>query len=417
MSSSRQKSCLACVRSKRRCDQGFPKCRRCRERKIDCDFPGRIFDRNSETARDQWDQDAGFAESFAEEALSYSDQHRSAALTALRPTPSVDNAFLQFGNDPFNLPEMAAGDLFHPAVIGDIMAQRTSPEPGQITSDARLQARVEFAAKRLAAIPKTFAEQAQTMFIHRRLFQERKPPALQDALSVCALYCIKNADNQEFIFHSVKQKSQQLITSTDPFLVSRMDLLAALQALLLYQTIRLFDGDIHLRAQAEADEAILIMWAEQLRSSTLHLAPLSPPSAGTSLAPQGRTSDWPRWLAQESSRRTVITTLMLKGVYSFLKLSYDRPQDLRLSFTAQAALWNAQSEYGWQMAYSEREPLEVRITHWDEDMAKATPSDLDELGALLMAMLWGVEPTMRWLGTGYLARYGLEGVKDDSLYM
>lgn len=40
----RRKSCLACVKSKRRCDQRFPACLRCAQRKISCDYP-------SQTAR------------------------------------------------------------------------------------------------------------------------------------------------------------------------------------------------------------------------------------------------------------------------------------------------------------------------------------------------------------------------------
>lgn len=39
---SRRKSCLACVKSKRRCDQKLPACLRCAQRRIDCEYPTRI---------------------------------------------------------------------------------------------------------------------------------------------------------------------------------------------------------------------------------------------------------------------------------------------------------------------------------------------------------------------------------------
>lgn len=35
----RRKSCLACVKSKRRCDQRFPACLRCAQRRISCNYP------------------------------------------------------------------------------------------------------------------------------------------------------------------------------------------------------------------------------------------------------------------------------------------------------------------------------------------------------------------------------------------
>lgn len=38
----RRKSCLACVKSKRRCDQAYPSCLRCEHRKIPCEYPSRI---------------------------------------------------------------------------------------------------------------------------------------------------------------------------------------------------------------------------------------------------------------------------------------------------------------------------------------------------------------------------------------
>ncbi|KAB2579686.1 Transcription factor gsfR2 [Lasiodiplodia theobromae] len=320
----------------------------------------------------------------------------------------MNDAFLNFGDDPFNLPHLPGEDYLSPAVIEDIMAQQDPNDVEQIMSGAIYQARVEFLAKRITAIPKMFAEQAQTMFIHRRLFQEKSPAALQDALSACALYCLKNPENQALVFANLQHKSQQLIAQTDPFLASKVELLAAVQALLLYHIIRLFDGDIRLRAQAEADEAVLVMWANQLKMRMHQLVPSLPASAGALLPTQSRPQDWQRWLIEESTRRTVVSAFMVRAVYEFLKFGYDKGSDHRLSFTAQAALWNAQSEYGWRSACSEHEKVEVRLAHWDDDIAKASPNDMEELGILVMATLWGMETTGEWLGKGHLARFGLE---------
>lgn len=407
MSSSRQKSCHACVRSKRKCDQTFPKCRRCIARKIDCEYAGRNSRRSPQDAGSGLDSDSGYAELFAEDNASLQLQ-RSPARAAATLSPSMNDAFLNFGDDPFNLPHLPGEDYLSPAVIEDIMAQQDPNDVEQIMSGAIYQARVEFLAKRITAIPKMFAEQAQTMFIHRRLFQEKSPAALQDALSACALYCLKNPENQALVFANLQHKSQQLIAQTDPFLASKVELLAAVQALLLYHIIRLFDGDIRLRAQAEADEAVLVMWANQLKMRMHQLVPSLPASAGALLPTQSRPQDWQRWLIEESTRRTVVSTFMVRAVYEFLKFGYDKGSDHRLSFTAQAALWNAQSEYGWRSACSEHEKVEVRLAHWDDDIAKASPNDMEELGILVMATLWGMETTGEWLGKGHLARFGLE---------
>ncbi|KAL1623393.1 hypothetical protein SLS54_004382 [Diplodia seriata] len=353
--------------------------------------------------------DSGFAESTAEDAVHdiglQLQLSPTMAATAFSPY-NMNDAFFNFGDDPFNLPGLSSEDDLSPAIIEDIMAQQSPDDVEQIMSGAMYQARVEFAAKRLAAVPKTFAEQAQTMFIHRQLFQEKSPPALQDALSVCALYCLKNPDNQALVFANLQQKTQQLIANTDPLLASKLELLAALQALLLYQAIRLFDGDIRLRTQAEADEAVLVAWTKQLNVRMHQVVPSLPASAGALLPTQSRAQGWQRWLIEESTRRAVLTSVLLRGVYEFLKFGYEKVSDHRLSFTAQAALWEAQSEYGWRTACSERERLEVRVAHWDDDMLKAAPPDLEELGVLTMTMLRGMDATGEWLGKGHVARFG-----------
>lgn len=293
------------------------------------------------------------------------------------------------------------------AVIENIIAQQDLNDIRQISSHTAAQARVEFVANKLAAVPKTFSEQGQTMFIHRILFQERNPPALQDALSSCALYCLKNTDNQALVFRNVEQRRHQLIANTDLLLASKMDLVEALQALILYQIMRLFDGDIRLRAQAEADEPVLMMWAEQLSLCTCQVRP--PPAPAEAQLLVQNTAEWRRWLIEESSRRTVITAFMLKGVYDFLKLGCDTvPDHSQVSFTAQAALWNSQLEISWRRAYSERDSLEVQVTYWDEAIARAKPDDLEELGVLIMTMLKGIEATRRWVGHSHAIRYGLE---------
>lgn len=116
------------------------------------------------------------------------------------------------------------------------------------------------------------------------------------------------------------------------------DLLPSVQALLLYQIIRLFDGDIRLRAEAEVTESTLIQWAEELNRQT-EQHPLR--YGNSSLFPSNRDISWKDWVFKESCRRTVICAYMLQGIYSFLKFGYDSVANKvsTLSFTAQEALW------------------------------------------------------------------------------
>lgn len=414
-STTRHKSCVRCIQTKRKCDRTLPRCQRCVARGSECHYLNRHRHRPQPSSNLAVDQSAPISEPW--DGQPYSNwqlqQYHGEPTTLL--ASGLDNAVFEYPNHPFNLGSMP-DDAFSFDGSQDNAAQ---PVPSSTdrnvirstTPDTALQARVEFVAKRLAAVPRTFAEQGQTMFIHRMQFQQTCPRALQDAMSLCALYCIKGVANQTLVFQNLEHKCQQLIESTNVLLASKIDLLAALQALLLYQILRIFDGDIRLRAHTEADEHIMIQWANQLKaymSDEEKATSLAQHSTDTSLITIACKSDWQSWLVDESIRRTVITSFMLKGIYSFLKLGYDTPVDLRFHFTALAALWGAQSDIGWRRAQEERERLEINVTKWNEAMVKARPVDLEDLGILIMTMLWGPEATRLWLGQDLSLKYGLE---------
>ncbi|KAH7344290.1 hypothetical protein BKA66DRAFT_478959 [Pyrenochaeta sp. MPI-SDFR-AT-0127] len=416
MSLSRQKSCTPCVRSKRKCGQEIPSCRRCIVRGIDCEYVGRSLNRLQRSARrNQVEEDAivePSAELYAEGTPgNWQLQQTCSAQPMTLLSPTTDDAFFNFPSHPFNLnlPNIPDEELLRSGVIDDIVAQQNLGGIVPLPSDAILQPRVEFAAKRLATIPRTFAEQGHTTFIHRVLFQDKASPALQDALSACALYCMKSEQNQTLVLRNVEHKTRKLIDCTNPLHASTTDLLAATQALLLYQIIRLFDGDIRLRAQAEVDQSVLLVWVGYIRERNSAAMPSLLGLTDLQLVPKNSNANWHQWLVKESIRRTAITAIMLDGTYSFLKVGHDTVPDYRLSFSAQTALWNTQSEVGWRRAYAEKEHLEIIVTRWDEVIAKAKPDDMEELGVLVMAMLWGIEATEDWLGQRYACRYGLEG--------
>ncbi|KAJ4311994.1 hypothetical protein N0V94_007676 [Neodidymelliopsis sp. IMI 364377] len=229
-------------------------------------------------------------------------------------------------------------------------------------------------------------------------------------MSADALYRMQNAGTKSIVHQILHNNVQNLLVTTNAAQSSNSDLLAALQALLLYQIMRLFDGDIRLRACAEADEATTVLWASELRSRACHVAlPRYPLAPMTSIAASTDSKEeWQEWLFSESIRRTVVTTFMLQGVYNYIKTGHDKPTVVGVFFSAQERLWNAQSEVGWCNARQETVELQVSISCWDEIMALAEPDDLEELGVLVMSMLWGLSVTQDWLGQDRSVKYGLD---------
>jgi hypothetical protein len=88
-------------------------------------------------------------------------------------------------------------------------------------------------------------------------------------------------------------------TSTD--LLSKREKLGRTQSMLLYQIIRLFDGDIMLRAQAQKDIPLLLAWIDDLCTIRDH--------GGYDLQPGLYTGEKeaPRWKVRRSDELLVMS--------------------------------------------------------------------------------------------------------------
>lgn len=387
----RHKSCVACIQTKRKCDRTQPRCQRCITTGSACQYIGRT------RARPQQIAEQSITRTAVDWQLQAFEVDHVSSATLLAPiTNEVSFDILQ---QPLNLPLNESLPLI--TNIGDLV---THLQPPFIDPDSKLYARVEYCAARLSLIPNLFATTGQTMFIHRQSFQVMPSPVLQQAMSACALYCIKTPSTKPVVHQVLQHNVQHLLATTNLTSATNAELLAGLQALLLYQLMRLFDGDIRLRASAEADESATVLWASELRTRACAISmPRHPVSTFSN-----DSNEWQLWLFSESIRRTVVTTFLLQGVYNYLKTGTDRPSVVGVYFTMQEGLWNAQSEAGWTRAKTQKLELQVLVSDWDEVMALASPSDLEELGVLVMSMLWGLKGTQNWLGYDVSVRFGLE---------
>ena len=63
-----------------------------------------------------------------------------------------------------------------------------------------------------------------------------------DAYAACAMYIAKNSVNSRMILRAIDKSVKELLKS--PQSTIPIEILARTQSLLLYQIIRLFDGDV-----------------------------------------------------------------------------------------------------------------------------------------------------------------------------
>jgi len=191
---------------------------------------------------------------------------------------------------------------------------------------AMTEDQLRYCERELSSCPKMFVRDGLTPFIHRRPYHEQMRKEIRSGYSVCCAYMSKNSANEDIVFRVLEATVQELLEP--PTSWDFADNLAHVQVLILFQIIRLFDGNIRQRAMAEQQEAILDDWVDQLRQRTTSEAPLS-------------WSPWQLWVFTKSVRRTVLCSFMLKGIYLAMKQGYCHVigvlSQLRLS--SQPALW------------------------------------------------------------------------------
>ncbi|KAJ4246326.1 hypothetical protein NW762_013677 [Fusarium torreyae] len=169
------------------------------------------------------------------------------------------------------------------------------------------------------------------------------------------------------------------------------DILSSLQALLVYQCIRLFNpSNISQQTQAERDNIVLQSWAVRLQL-------LQPLENGNELT----NMTWESWVKQEATRRTLICIELVTGTYTYLRGLWPMGVECHhdLWFTAQKRLWEAKSAAEWRLTRDDTSSplLPTNMLRLDSDIEHASPSDLDDIGVLLRVAGQGVENLNQWL--------------------
>ncbi|KAK4033725.1 transcription factor gsfR2 [Parachaetomium inaequale] len=307
------------------------------------------------------------------------------------------------------------------------------------------RASMAYCVKEYRAWPRRWVAEASTPFIHPALYAGSAatrtvprsevatalglgsnsltglPPVLQDAFAVSAAYAAKNAANSDLVMQLVESKATALLYSPDQGNWTIMEQLAALQALLVYQMVRLFDGDIRQRALAETVEPVQAAWTAALQARVggeifqgvdLQQAAMLDPLASAQFASgagnhsahavtvnDDPATAWQRWLFNETARRTIITSFMIQGIYAMAKQGYCRlgPVVTDMSFTSGSRLWAAKTPGRWRRAVGETDPGWVNRMDFVDMLGRADPRNLDEFGVMMAVTYRGKDVIEDWM--------------------
>ena len=219
---------------------------------------------------------------------------------------------------------------------------------------------------------------------------------IADALACCALYMARNEINTPVILSSFKTRIDDLLASPPPS--TPIEALAYTQSLILYQIMRLFDGDIHARVSAEP----LIPVLETAALNLLNYVHFPAAEADTDYsAPMDAVmQSWSEWVYQESARRTALFSFYLIQIYRLItgenNLSCDGRLGLIHSWYLSAHLWSAQTAFDFAVAWNEHHHYLIYNADFMGALESARPADVDLFGRMLLSTILGIDQAKAW---------------------
>ncbi|GAP83611.2 putative C6 zinc finger domain-containing protein [Rosellinia necatrix] len=333
--SSRQRNCNACVKSKRRCDKRQPACSRCVRQRYPCVYSGRgqvatSFDGAADTpfGQDPLTNTAPNSDAFTSD---------SNALPAMLDM-NIDldpNAVFQISNDFNSLLVPVPGNVDFLANLWPPQLTESLSVPFEKSLTRKDYSRMvpvcdEYAPWQLAD-PSTkafftmsalkrfhvnFANHSCNLYIHRYLYKDNMPRWVLQAFTMCLLYTNQTASNRAVVLRVLHENVTDLKATAGNTALTPQEKLARVHALMFYQTIRMFDGDITLGQQADDDMTLLESWNKDLCKVKDNLNDLASKGKEVSEHPP---ESWERWVFAESLRRTCIVCFSIQKFWALLK--------------------------------------------------------------------------------------------------
>ncbi|KAF2815385.1 uncharacterized protein BDZ99DRAFT_459269 [Mytilinidion resinicola] len=252
-------------------------------------------------------------------------------------------------------------------------------------------------------------------FIHARLYSANSPACVQVAYATLASYIHRTPANADTVLQIVEDRSNDLLRENGAILdrvgaeawadrgeqdVDLFAQLTRLHALMVYQIIGLFDGDIRSRHVAEGHMAVQDSWAGKLLHSAAK-ALSNTHAAATHLVgclPRPSTysqQQWYLWILSESIRRTWLVAVSLSPVFSALQQCWSACPG-GVMYTNRSGLWNAASATEWEKQCLERNVAFLQRFECARLLDDAEPADIDEFGTAMLDMTFNGELLEKW---------------------
>lgn len=307
----RRRSCDICYKRRRRCDLIWPTCTRCEENNKLCHYayPPQLDARNA-------------AARAARDTLIRSHTRRDDSSKAIDASSSTNWGSVQSWLDHGSTPQST--QLMRLSIPRNIGYFRLLP-----VVDGKGW---PWLLKQIQDYPIVFAKDAETPFIHKSLYRNAYPDTLRAAFGAsigCA--SIKRRKDVK-LYKAIDNQISRLLSPASPGTLQND--LAQLQAIVLYQIIRLCYGDLEQRIVAERQEF-------HVRSQALAL--LNRVQEESRKAHQ----TWEIWVLLESIRRTVVIAFKLYSSYRYYThgICSEKAAISMLPVSSKIGSWTSEDRY------------------------------------------------------------------------
>ncbi|KAK5452274.1 hypothetical protein LTS15_007340 [Exophiala xenobiotica] len=414
----RQKACIACADSKRRCDKQLPECQRCLDRDVDCAYPQPKKRRRDRAWRDSQGEELPTLQNHAgADALGSSldfgdwgelgaadlDIPLSDVIIPYTPTPwetvgslSTQGVGLESGN--------IASTPCPWFLQNETWALRHCNEEPACPVDIRLDAFIRTVKEML----QNWVSHGYNSFIHQRLYEKGMPTCLQDAFTMLAAYNGRTSAVTETVLQIAEERSSALVRQNPPTAGGAQGIrahLARVQALFVYEFIRLFDGSVRVRASAEQQLPTLRRWVIQMweavrqyRGEDRSLGHYPSQWTTTEFDREYDTASemWQLWLLTESVRRSHIIINTITNVYQTMTKGW-ADCDGAVMFTARRGLWEADSAVKWCGLCCANSPLLVPSLQPGPLISQYAAEEVDDFAKMLWTFLVGTDKIQCWI--------------------
>ncbi|SCO21154.1 uncharacterized protein FFE2_14880 [Fusarium fujikuroi] len=396
------KACKACQSSKRKCTKQQPKCRRCDLRGLDC-----LYEPLPNTFVYQATQNCG----------------GQASPLADLPEPQL----LQSGQDDSwsELVDIGVDShMNHQSTPGTIsledlkLAWFLVPESWRVVP-VRESNRAHLTTDMIRGLLyqtrdwlEDWTKSGSNVFVHHEIYKNSLPDCISDAFTVLYSYFSRTPETSEMVLRIAEQKAERLLVSEGNRNTAG-DILSSLsrvQALLVYCTIRLLDGDLRQRHKAEQHLRTLQDWTKEMMNNALeatnngdmivknHLTNVSPQYFTLPLLLGQFSPDqllWHSWVLSESVRRTWCVSMGLQSGYELLKTE-SGPCYGTLPITTRKGLWEARSAFAWTKMCAESNIGFMCRNDHEKVMLNMEPADIDDFASCMMELDVGPDRMARW---------------------